>query len=84
MGQAFMHFYGDESQIAELIGRLEAAGYRAGPANRDEGGIHVRVREDSSDEDEVEQIASEVAPDLQRGPDGSPTVTLVGYREGRP
>lgn len=84
MGQAFMHFHGDESQIAALMGRLEAAGYRAGPANRDEGGIHVRIREDSSDEDEVARIAAEVAPQLRRGPNGSPTVTLVGYREGRP
>lgn len=83
MGQAFMHYYGDDNGMAEFMRRLEAAGYRVGPANRDVGGVHIRIREGTGDEADVAQIAAEVAPDLVRGPDGSPTVTLVGYREGR-
>lgn len=83
MGQVFMHYYGNDSGMAEFMRRLEAAGYRVGPANRDVGGVHVRVRDDADDESEVEQIAAEVAPGLERGPNGLPTVALVAYREGR-
>lgn len=83
MSQKFLHIMAPDDQLKALERRLVAAGFKVAPSKRMAGGLDVRIREQSVDQDEVEALAREVAPDVRWGPSGAPVVDLRGYREGR-
>lgn len=83
MKQTFLYLMGPDDQISALSRRLKAEEFSVGPSGRMTGGVHVRIREETGDEDLVMRIAGEVAPNVRRGPGGSPSMSIDGYREGR-
>lgn len=81
MNQKILYLMAPDNQLQALASRLKTQGFSVRPGNRTAVGIQVRVREDTGDEAEVEQIAASVAPDMQRGPSAAPAQIIPGYRE---
>lgn len=79
--QAFMHVMAPDKQLARLHRRLARRGFRVGPSHRAAGGVHVRVRAGTTDEQIVRDLVAKAAPDGRFGPPGAPTVHLDGYRD---
>ena len=78
--QVFMHVVAPRKQLRRLQGRLTRRGFRVGPAPRASGGVHVRVRAGTADEQIVRRVVARSAPNGRFGPQGAPTVHLDGYR----
>lgn len=83
MSQAFLFYVGPADQLDRLADRLRSEGFDVNSAARSIPGVFVRIRQDSADEATVERIAAQTAPGAKRGPDGSPSRSVVGYRDGR-
>ncbi|WP_162602436.1 hypothetical protein [Nocardioides daejeonensis] len=80
--QTFMHVIAPDKQLHRLQRRLVRRGFQVGPAHRLAGGIHVRVRTGTTDEQLVRDLVAKAAPDSKFGPPGAPTVHLSDYRAG--
>lgn len=68
-----LHLMAPDEQLVGLTNRLEPLGVQVRPSARMSGGVHVRVREGTDDEAEVQAIVDAVAPNARRGPSGTPT-----------
>lgn len=79
--QVFMHVVAPEAQLEKLQARLTRRGFRVGPAPRAAGGVHVRVRAGTFDEQVVRRVVARAAPDGHFGPSGAPTAHVDGYRD---
>lgn len=81
--QKFVYIFGKGADMGSTLAqRLAAAEFAVHASKRMTGGLHVRVREGSDDESEVERIRTETAPDSKVGPSGTPTSYIPGYRAG--
>jgi len=81
MSQKFLHLMVGEVED-KVAAELAKAGFRVARSDRMVGGLDVRVRSGTNDESVVMDIASRIAPDASRGPDGTPASNLRGYRAG--
>jgi hypothetical protein len=76
-----MHVMAGDNE-SQLAAALVGAGFQVAPARRLVGGIHVRVRTDTTDEETVSEIIERVAPSATLGPSGSLSTThRDGYRD---
>lgn len=80
--QVFMHVMAPDDQLQRLQGRLARRGFRVGPSQRAAGGLHVRIRSGSNDEEIVLRVVAKAAPEARYGPPGAPTATIKDYRKG--
>lgn len=85
MTQTLMAFkLSDAASVKTVTAELSSRGYAVGDANRMvKPAIHIRVREGTGDQAEVEQVVTSLDPNAIPMPPGSPTMILVGYREER-
>ena len=82
ISQQFLLLTAPDNQLAALSSRLQALGFDVTPSGRMVAGVHVRVHQDNADDEaDVQAFVDAVAPDARRGPSGSPTRHVVGYRE---
>lgn len=81
--QTFLTYWFDSAQERDLVAsRLRAAQFAVSDAKRMGPALNIRIRRETADQSEVERILSEIAPKAEAIPGGTPTVNLVGYREG--
>ncbi len=85
MAQTFL-VYGitDASRVKVITEALTSKGYSVGDANRlVKPAIQIRIREDTGDQAEVEKVIATYDPQATPMPGGTPSMNLVGYRDGR-
>jgi Tfp pilus assembly protein PilF len=82
--QAFLTYAFDNAeQRNRVTARLQAEKFATYDARRAVSySLNIRIRTQTGDQAEVERIITELAPNADRLPSGSPTVGVVGYREG--
>ena len=73
----------DDAHVRVVTTALTRAGFAVGDASRMVGNsISIRVREDTGDLVNAEQIFNAYGPGATRLPDATPSTTIRGYREG--
>lgn len=85
MTQMFL-VYGlsDASRVKVITEALTSKGYSVGDANRlVKPAIQIRIRENTGDRAEVESVIAAYDPQATPMPGGTPSMSLVGYRDGR-
>lgn len=84
MKQTFLVFgLSDASYAKAVTVDLSNRGYAVGDANRMvKPSLQIRIREDTGDRDEVEQVVASIDPQAVSLPSATPSMNLVGYREG--
>ena len=74
----------DADRIRAVTSELTQKGYAVNNAKRMVGNaVQVRVRDDTDDRTEVEQVIASLDRNANRLPDGSPSMTIRGYRDGQ-
>lgn len=84
MSQTFLTYAFDSAEQRDRVAtRLSAAKFVTADARRlVPHSLHIRIRTGTGDQAEVERVLAEFAPNAEKLPGGSPTVGIVGYREG--
>lgn len=73
----------DADRIRAVTAELTQRGYAVNDAERMVGNaVQIRVRDDSDDRTEVEQVIASLDPNATRLPDSAPSMTIRGYRDG--
>lgn len=83
MSQKLAYFLVDHERIAEVVAALTREGFSAQSAKRMVLGVYARVREGTDDESRATEVVERIVGSaVRRGPGGSPTTHLEGYRDG--
>lgn len=84
--QTFLTYaFEDANQRDRVCARLHAEDFITHDARRAiPHSLHIRVRPGTRDQSEVEKIITELAPNAEKLPGGTPTTGIVDYRKGRP
>lgn len=73
----------DADRIRAVTAELTQRGYAVNNANRMVGNaVQIRVRDDTDDRTEVEQVIASLDPNATHLPDSAPSMTIREYRNG--